>query len=206
MAAGVHYQHFGAGVRNPDIRRDEVCGVRVRRSGDDVLTESIRSEGDVSKAYARYGGQLFGFAFNALDDRQLAEDVVQETFVRAWRASGRFDPDRGSLRTWLFGITRNLVIDATRRRASRPAPTAAEPTQRTEDPFDRLLVGIQLDEAMHKLSDPHRDIVLAVHVEGRTCADYAAQHDISASTARSRLYYGIRALRLILEENGGLVR
>ncbi|MEW2500162.1 sigma-70 family RNA polymerase sigma factor [Amycolatopsis sp. CA-161197] len=178
--------------------------MRLKRSAD---TEAMRSEGDVQAAYTRYGGELFGFALNALADRHLAEDVVQETFVRAWRAGRRFDPARGSLRTWLFGILRNLVVDATRRRATRPAPAPAlgEP-DRADDPFDRLLVSIQLDEAMRRLSDEHRDVVHAVHVEGRTCADYAAELGISASTARSRLYYGIRALRLILDESGGLVR
>ncbi|WP_245633771.1 sigma-70 family RNA polymerase sigma factor [Amycolatopsis jejuensis] len=174
----------------------------MRRAGD----EAIRSEGDVRAAYDRYGGELFGFALNALDDRHLAEDVVQETFVRAWRAGRRFDPARASLRTWLFGIARNLVIDAHRRRSTRPAPTETPPDQRTDDPFDRLLLSIQLDEALRRLSDDHREILQAVHIEGRTCAEYAAAQGISASTARSRLYYGIRALRLALEENGGLPR
>ncbi|MFD2472285.1 sigma-70 family RNA polymerase sigma factor [Amycolatopsis silviterrae] len=178
--------------------------MRLWRSGDEAVAESLRGEAGVRAAYDRYGGELFGFAFNALADRQLAEDVVQETFVRAWQAGRRFDPARASLRSWLYGIARNLVIDARRRRTARPVPTEAQPEQRADDPFDRLLLRIQLDEAMRQLSDDHRAVLEAVHVEGRTCADYAAERGISASTARSRLYYGIRALRLALEENGGL--
>jgi RNA polymerase sigma-70 factor (ECF subfamily) len=152
---------------------------------------------------------LFGFVLNALQDRQLAEDVVQETYVRAWRSAARFDPSRGSLRTWLFAIARNGLVDATRRRAAQ-TPVAVEDqvpadvSAAAEDPVDRLLSNIQLDEALRRLSPDHRQAVVEVYYHGRTCADLAARLNLSASTVRSRLYYGVRALRLVLEENGWL--
>ena len=79
--------------------------------GDD---EGLRS------AYAAHGNELFRFARRSLADDQLAEDAVQETFVRGWRAADRFDERLGSLRTWLFAILRNVVIDLSRAEASRP--------------------------------------------------------------------------------------
>ena len=175
----------------------------------DHSSESLRTERDVQSAYAKYGGELFGFAMNALDDRQLSEEVVQETFVRAWRSAGSYDPGRSSLRTWLFAIARNGVIDATRRRAAHASvKVTAEPSSAMEttetDPFDRLLTSIQVDEALKRLTAEHREMVVEVYFHGRTCADVGAMQGIPASTARSRLYYGVRALRLILEENGGL--
>lgn len=169
--------------------------------------ESVHTERDVQAAYARHGGDLFGFALNALGDRHLAEEVVQETFVNAWRAAHSFDPGRGTLRTWLFAIARNMVVDVTRRRAVHAHVRADDRVDSRDpegDPFDRLLLSIQLDEALRRLSPEHRHAVVEVYYQGRTCADLGRELGIPASTARSRLYYGVRALRLILEENGGL--
>jgi len=72
------------------------------------------------------------------------------------------------------------------------------------DPFDRLLASIQLDDALKRLSPEHRELVIEVHFNGRTCDDVGKELGIPASTARTRLYFGVRSLRLILEENGGL--
>ena len=82
-------------------------------------------ERDVREAYAAHAGELYGFAMRSLGDAGLAEEAVQETFLRAWRAGKRFDPEIGSLRTWLFAILRNVVIDLGRARAVRFATLAA---------------------------------------------------------------------------------
>ena len=93
-------------------------------------------ERDVREAYAAHAGELYGFAVRSLGDAGLAEEAVQETFLRAWRAGERFDPQIGSLRTWLFAILRNVVIDLGRARAARPAlaeggiEPAVEPIER----------------------------------------------------------------------------
>ncbi|TGB19601.1 sigma-70 family RNA polymerase sigma factor [Streptomyces palmae] len=169
----------------------------------------FRTERDVGAAYDLYGGELFGFAFKALDDRQLAEDVVQETFLRAWRSPRGFDPGQGSLRTWLFAIARNLVVDAMRRRkvcegpGRAPWDVAPEPSSAFDD-IDQLLDRIQLGEALERLSPQHREAVVGVYLGGRTCAELGEELGIPASTMRSRLYYGVRSLRLVLEENGWL--
>jgi RNA polymerase sigma-70 factor (ECF subfamily) len=184
---------------------------RVRRQpaspGPEAL-ESLRDESDVQKAYDQYGGQLFGFVFNALQDRQLAEDVVQEVFIRAWRS---FDPSRGSVRTWLFSIARNAIADVLRQRAVRhtvdldswDSESAGEDTTRLH-PMDQLLERIQLEEALARLTPEHRQAVVQVYFGGKTCAELGQELGISASTMRSRLYYGVRTLRLVLEENGWL--
>src|SRR3954469_3438163 len=81
---------------------------------------ALSRERDVREAYAAHSGELYGFAVRSLGDSGLAEEAVQETFVRAWRAGERFDPKIGSLRTWLFAILRNVVIHLGRARAGRP--------------------------------------------------------------------------------------
>ena len=81
---------------------------------------ALATEAGVREVYAAHGGELFRFALRSLNDRGLAEEAVQETFVRAWQAADRFDDNLGSLRTWLFAIIRNVVIDLSRARAVRP--------------------------------------------------------------------------------------
>ncbi|MGW7575896.1 sigma-70 family RNA polymerase sigma factor [Streptomyces sp. NPDC054765] len=175
---------------------------------DDDHPQSLRDEGEVQAAYDQFGGELFGFVFNALGDRQLSEDVVQEVFVRAWRS---FDAAKGSLRTWLFAIARNAIVDALRQRAgrtvvgleSRDAELSGKRNS-DPDPLDHLLQRIQLDEALRRLSPEHRQAVVRVYFGGETCVELGRQLGVPASTMRSRLYYGVRSLRLVLEENGWL--
>lgn len=169
----------------------------------------MRTEREVQAAYDLYGGELFGFAFKALDDRQLAEDVVQETFVRAWRSPRGFEPNQGSLRTWLFAIARNSVVDAVRRRKVREGhgPSswdAVSDSAPAFDAVDQLLDRIQLGEALERLSPQHREAVVEVYFGGRTSAELGEELGVPVSTMRSRLHYGVRSLRLILEENGWL--
>ncbi len=183
--------------------------LRGRFASKDTEPTALRTDREVQAAYDLYGGELFGFAFKALDDRQLAEDVVQETFVRAWKSPRGYDPGQGSMRTWLFAIARNAVVDAIRRRKVREGTgfsswDAVSESSSAFDPVDQLLERIQLGEALERLSPQHREAVVEVYFGGRTCAELGEELGVPASTMRSRLYYGVRSLRLILEENGWL--
>src|ERR671929_2352733 len=95
---------------------------------DAQLMERLRSDstGEALRTlYRTYAGELLGFALNALNDRETAEEIVQETFTRAWRHADRYDPQRGSVRTWLYQIARHAIIDARRRASARPALAGA---------------------------------------------------------------------------------
>jgi RNA polymerase sigma-70 factor (ECF subfamily) len=147
-----------------------------------------------------YSGEMFGFAQRALADRGLAEDAVQETFIRAWRATRRFDPALGSQRTWLFAILRNVVIDASRRRTA--VPTAARADDAIEDQIDELLRSWVIDEALRRLTAEHRQAVIEVAYRSRPAAELAEELGVPESTVRTRLFYGLKALRLTLDELG----
>src|SRR6476660_1393131 len=99
---------------------------------------ALSHERDVREASAAHSGELYGFAMRSLGDSGLAEEAVQETFVRAWRAGERFDPQIGSLRTWLFAILRNVVIDLGRARAARPSVVEGE-AEPSVEPFEETL-------------------------------------------------------------------
>jgi RNA polymerase sigma-70 factor (ECF subfamily) len=162
---------------------------------------ALTHERDVREAYAAHSGELYGFAVRSLGDAGLAEEAVQETFLRAWRAGERFDPQIGSLRTWLFAILRNVVIDLGRARAARPgvAEGGVEPTV---EPFDEALLAWQLEEAMRRIGDQHRQILVETYYRGRPYAEVAEELGVPVGTVKSRVYYGLRALRVALEEIG----
>jgi RNA polymerase sigma-70 factor (ECF subfamily) len=159
--------------------------------------QSVRALHDV------YAGPLYVFAYRRLGDKQAAEEVVQDTLLRAWRSADRYDADRGPVAAWLFAIARNLVIDHERRRNSRPRtvtlPTAVpEPTGEIE----RMLETWQVADALAGLSAPHREVILSCHYRGHTITETAAVLGVPEGTVKSRLYYALRALRLRLEEMG----
>ena len=166
------------------------------------------SDVDVHNAYEAHAGELLAVAQRSLGDLGLAQEAVQETFVRAWRASNHFDPNLGTLRGWLFSILRTVIIDLARKRSRRfGLATSSETEQRDttlpdDDGFDRVLNQWVMEQGLAQLRDEHRNVILAVHREGRSCVEIAAEFAIPEGTVRSRLYYGLKALRLALEELG----
>lgn len=153
----------------------------------------------------QHSAAIFGFAINALKDRGAAEECVQETFVRAWQALDRFDPDRSSLRNWLFAIARNVVRDEFRARRRIPTPMEPEitradaPDPHVTDPTQTML----LVEALGTLSPEHSEMVVAVHVLGFSYAELSASMQVPVPTLRTRTYYGLRALRCAMEQMEG---
>jgi RNA polymerase sigma-70 factor (ECF subfamily) len=167
---------------------------------------ALATEDGVRAVYAAHGPELFRFAARSLNDRGLAEEAVQETFVRAWRASDRFDDTLGSLRTWLFAIIRNVVIDLSRARAVRPAlaatATAEDVIDLTDDAVDRVLGAWQVEEALRMVSEEHRRVLVEVHYRGRSYGEVATQLRVPVGTVKSRVFYALKAMRLALEELG----
>lgn len=188
------------GVDTPSVlNQDDRAGV----PPDIMLAEEM-----VEQAMQTYGGRLLGFARRALDDQAAAEEVVQDTFVRAWRQADRFDASKGSLETWLFAIARNLIIDRHRHRGRRPVEVGLEGLPResggdtTAEAVDRALQAWQIADALADLSPAHRAAIVATHVRGHSVNEAAVQLGIAPGTVKSRVFYGMRHLRAELEERG----
>lgn len=160
--------------------------------------------------YARYGSRLYGLGLRLLGDASLAEDLVQETFVRIWRSAPSFDPARGSEPTFVFTIGRRVAIDLTRRRAARPRSAggdgsvddAARATALSMDEFDAILVGIDLREGMRELSPSHREVLELSFDHDLSQSEVADRLGIPVGTVKSRVHHGLRALRAVLEQKG----
>jgi RNA polymerase sigma-70 factor (ECF subfamily) len=148
------------------------------------------------------GGELYRMSHRALNDDGLAEEAVQETFLRAWRSADRYDPKRSSLRTWMFAIARNVTIDLARARSARPQGTGPEVEHRQEekDTTEESLRSWEIEEALRHLGPHHRHAIVETYYRDRPCAEVAAEAGVPVGTMRSRLYYALKALRLVLEE------
>jgi RNA polymerase sigma-70 factor, ECF subfamily len=153
-------------------------------------------------ALATHGGELFGFAYRTLRDRSMAEEAVQETFLRAWRARARYDASRGSMRTWLFAIERHVVVDLARARArdARLTNTALADPPRPDDQVERTIESWHVRDAIRSLRPTHCQVLEEIYYRQRTSAELAGELGIPEGTVRSRLFYALRALRSVLAE------
>lgn len=178
-------------------------------SEQDEAIAGLDDEHAVRAAYQAYGPELYRFVLRGLGDPGAAQDVVQESFLRAWRAADRFDPELASLRVWLFAITRNTMLDHARAARVRPwqrelidPPRALEVAGSTADPTEQLVQSWVIEEALRRVSDDHRTAIVETHLRERPHAEVAAELGIPVGTLRSRLFYGLKALRVTMDEMG----
>src|SRR5919206_3861369 len=143
-------------------------------SSDATLVEKLpfdRSGDELRELYRRYAPGLFGFATSALaGDRELAEEVVQDVFAQLWRHAEDYDQRRASVRTWLYAIARNRIIDAHRRAAARPQRAEDEDSLDTaaemDAALDHAVLRWQVTAALARLSPAHREVIRLAHYGG----------------------------------------
>jgi RNA polymerase sigma-70 factor (ECF subfamily) len=150
-----------------------------------------------------HGPDLYRFVLRQTRDHGLAEDLVQETLARAWQHPERITGDRDATRAWLFTVARNLVIDDARSaRRRRELGVEQVPERGVEDGVDAVLDRMLVADALGALSPEHRAVIVAAHYLGRSIREIADTEQIAEGTVKSRLHYGMRALRLALQERG----
>jgi RNA polymerase sigma-70 factor (ECF subfamily) len=175
-------------------------------SSDAMLVERLprdRSGEELRELYRRYAGELFGFAANALGDREQAEEVVQDVFAQLWRHAGEYDQRRASVRTWLYAIARNRIVDAHRRAAVRPKyaeEDSVESAAEIDAALDQAVLRWQITAALARLSPTHREVIRLAHYGGLTMREIAERTGVPLGTVKSRTSYALRHLRLIFDE------
>jgi len=177
-------------------------------------TDSPRGElpGDpdaaIRQLYSQYAPTLHGYVERFCPDRASADDIVQETFIRAWRHLPLLRTDDRMIRPWLFRVARNLLTDANRAARARPRIVPVEPTWEagTDSGLDEVLDRQLLSAAFRHLSPAHQSVLMETFYRGGTTAAVARELGIPHGTARSRLHYALDALRQQLQEHDEIAR
>lgn len=163
-------------------------------------------EAPLIELYERYATPVYRFAVQwSSGDRQQAEDVVQETFLRLWRSADRFDAAQSSVRSFVFLIARRVTIDLHRRASVRPgfAAESAEPAdEATGETADRIVTGIAVREALDALPPKQRQVLELGYGDDLTQLDIATRLELPLGTIKSRTYHALRALRNELNRRG----
>ena len=161
----------------------------------------------VRMLYEEHAGPLLMFVLRLTGgDRQRAEDIVQETLLRAWRNAHRLGAQgQQSLRPWLVTVARRIAIDDHRSASARPSETydrELESFPSQADDTDRVLQSMTVSDALRELSQSHREILIETYFRGRTVPEAAEVLNLPLGTAKSRVYYALRALRTALQQRG----
>ena len=178
-------------------RRATGGGVSIGAAGEADLLRTLHDQ------HAR---AVWGYVVRLTNgDAARADDVVQETMLRAWRHPQVLDQSQGSARAWLFTVARRIVIDdwrarGRRSRSSPPSRRSGARTTRADRTVDTLLV----TAAMNRLSDDHRAVLFEFYHRGASVAEAALTLGVPPGTVKSRTHYALRALRAALQEMGGL--
>lgn len=197
-------RHTGLGNPRTAPRDESPRTLRLigaRRRPESPGSESADEEG-LNAAFVSYGGELFGFARRSLGDSGLAEEAVQETFMRAWRSRQRFNTELGTLRSWLFAIERRVLIDLAHKRSAHETSELLNDPVSVESKIEQSMLGWQVEEALRRLRPEHRAVVHDFYFANLPGKEVAARLGVPEGTVRSRLFYALRSLKLILEEMG----
>ena len=160
-------------------------------------------DGFIEGLYAEHGTALFRYALGLTGgDSQRAEDLVQEAMLRAWRSAGTVAIR--SPRSWLFSTLRHLAVDAHRARQRRPAEAGhtALDSLAVADTAERTAESVDIARALAALRPEHRQAIVETFYRGSSITEAAAALGIPAGTLKSRTHYGLKALKLVLQERG----
>jgi RNA polymerase sigma-70 factor (ECF subfamily) len=189
-----------AGCRAVSVTGDGAPG-----GAADNRPAGVADEDLLRAIWAEHGGPLLAYATRlTAGDRGRAEDIVQETLLRAWRHPEALTSERGALRPWLCTVARHLAVDAHRARAARPTEVGDEALSLVPvaDEAERVLESWLVADALRALSTEHREVLVETYYRGRSVSEAAGVLGIPAGTVKSRTYYALRALKVVLSERG----
>lgn len=163
--------------------------------------------------YDRHSGAAFSLAYRMCGARQLAEEVVQEAFLSIWRSGARYDRGRGSVRTWILGITHHRAIDVLRRGVVQDRHRASdegieerfEATDRTDVEVARREEALEVRGALEDLPDEQRRAIELAYYGGFSQSEIAEMLSVPIGTVKGRMRLGMEKMRGRLEPSAGVL-
>ncbi|AXI77401.1 sigma-70 family RNA polymerase sigma factor [Peterkaempfera bronchialis] len=161
--------------------------------------QSASDEALIRSLYEEHGRALLAYAVRLTSDHAAAEDVVQETLIRAWRHPEVLVNGKGSIRGWLLTVARNIITDRYRAKAARPTEVHESPANPPveRDHAEAVVDSMFVLEALDRLSPDHRDVLREIYLRGRTVTETATTLGLPVGTVKSRSHYALKALREI---------
>jgi len=169
-----------------------------------VMAVSRYDQDALAEAYRRHAGAVFGLARRLLNDATLAEEIVQEVFVRLWNTPDKFDPARGSLRSYLLAQCHGRSVDLLRSESSRRTREEKDHRRTAEAGYDLerevwdMALADQVREALDTLPEPERLAIQLAYLGGHTYREVAVMLDEPEGTVKSRIRSGLKRLRVEL--------
>jgi RNA polymerase sigma-70 factor (ECF subfamily) len=193
----------------------------VKRSGQldgELMKRVVRGDGSaLAELYDLHASRVFGLCLRILNEPQLAEDTLQEVFVRVWEKAHTYEPGRGQFTTWLMGVTRNMCIDQLRRLRARPQAAEAGNAQSDSPPFEELLLDPEMDVpeaaaasemarlvrgAIARLNPDQRQVIELSYFRGFTRREIARKLKLPEGTVHTRARLALQNLRQQLATQG----
>lgn len=180
---------------------------RADESSDERLMARLagpEAEAALSTLYDRYSRTVFGVGLKLLGDRSLAEELVQEVFLKVWRSSRTFDASRGSFSTWLYRVTRSVALDLHRKRARRvrSVPDGESHVAATRDSspgpqeiVDDSWLSWRMSRALEELGAAHREVIELAYYHGLSQREISRQTGVPIGTVKTRTSSALKRLR-----------
>jgi len=180
---------------------------RTDRLSDEQLMANLGGpevEASISTLYDRYSRTVFGVGLNMLGDRSLAEELVQEVFLKVWRSSRTFDPSRGSFSTWLYRVTRSVALDLYRKRANRVRPVSdgdshlasiRDSSAGPQEVVDKSWLSWRVSRALEMLDAPHREVIELAYFGGLSQREISERTGVPLGTVKTRTASAYKRLR-----------
>ncbi len=172
------------------------------RPSEDELIAAVATgdEAAFGALYDRFARPLYALGLRWLQDVEDAEELVNDTLIRAWRQADRFDPARGRAGAWLFGIARHVATDRLRSRGRQPGPAAED----APDPIghldvDSLADAWEIAAALERLPAVQREVLLLAYRDDLSQPQIAGVLGVPLGTVKSRTYHALRAMAGLLE-------
>jgi RNA polymerase sigma-70 factor, ECF subfamily len=182
-------------------------------SDEQLMTNLDGPEVEValSKLYDRYSRTVFGVGLKILSDRSMAEELVQEVFLKVWRSSGTFEPSRGSFSTWLYRVTRSVALDLYRKRAHRISQVAdgqlyiaaeRDSSAGPQEFVDESWLSWRVSRALEVLDASHREVIDLAYFGGLSQREISERTGVPLGTVKTRTASAYKSLRKELVVQG----